>query len=323
MSHVIRARIAALVLGTLAAVAAQAQEYPTREIHAVCSYAAGSGADILVRYYSDKLAKLAGKPVVVENRAGAQGLIGTEYASHAKPDGYTLLVLPASSTLAAAPFLFKKLPYDPFKDFTPVAPISSLNFVIAVEGRSPIKTVADLMAEMKKKPDHGSYGISNNTAQVAGEVFKEMSGLKSVLVPYTTIAPAVTDMLGGRLDYIVGDATFMAGQVKSGRVRVIAVTGSRRSGSMPEVPTMMESGFPGYDISAWWGVVAPAGTPRPIVDKLAGWIAQINASEETRQFLFTNATDVLNGTPESMLVMLKQDYERWARYTKVARIEPQ
>ncbi len=313
----------AVLATVLAAAPVFAQEYPTREIHAVCSYAAGSGADILVRYYSDKLAKLSGKPVIVENRAGAQGVIGTEYAAKARPDGYTILVAPISSTLAAAPFLFKKLPYDPLKDFDPVAPISSLNFAVAVAGTSPVKNMADLVKYLKAKPDHGSYGISNNTAQVAGEVFKQMAGVQSVLVPYTTIAPAVTDVVGGRLDYIVGDATFMVGQARAGRIRIIAVTGSKRSTAMPDVPTMAESGFPGFDISAWWGVVVPAGTPKPIIQRLSGWIAQVNAMEETRKFLQTVATDVLNGTPESMAEMVKKDNERWSRYTKIAHIEPQ
>jgi len=318
------AAVAAGAVGAfLSIMPAAAQDYPTHEIHAVCSYAAGSGADILVRYYSDKLAKLAGKPVIVENRAGAQGLIGTEYASKAKPDGYTILIAPISSTLAAAPYLFKKLPYDPFKDFTAVAPISSLNFVVAVAGTSPIKNIQELVKYLKSKGDHGSYGISNNTAQVAGEVFKEMAGLKSVLGPYQTIAPAVTDLVGGRLDYIVGDATFMTGQARAGRIKLIAVTGPKRSAALPDVPTMAESGFPGYDISAWWGVVVPTGTPKPVIDRLAGWLRQINAMEETRKFLHNVSTDVLDGTPESMAALVKRDNERWSRYTKIAHIEPQ
>jgi tripartite-type tricarboxylate transporter receptor subunit TctC len=314
---------AALAACMLAALPAAAQEYPAREIRAICSFAAGSGGDILVRYYSDRLAKVSGKPVIVENRVGAQGVIGTEAAAKARPDGYTILIAPVSSTLAAAPYLFKKLPYDPLKDFTPIAPISSLNFVIAVDGKSPIKTVGELVGALKKKPDHGSFGINNNTGQVAAELFKEMAGLKSVQIPYTTTVQGITDLTGGQLDFVVGDATFMSGQARAGRIRLIAVTGTKRSAALPEVPTMAESGFPGYDVSAWWGVVAPAGTPKPIVDRLAGWIAQINATEETRKFLHNVSTDVLNGTPESMAAMIKQDMDRWGRYVKIARIEPQ
>ncbi len=320
------ARLAALFIGActaLAGASSVAQEYPAREIHAICSFAAGSGGDILVRYYSDKLSKLAGKPVIVENKVGAQGVIGTDYAAHAKPDGYTILITPASSTLAAAPYLFKKLPYDPIKDFTAVAPIARLNFVFVVDAKGPIRTMADLVAALRKKPDHGTYGINNNTGQVAAELFKEAAQLKSLQVPYKTTVQGVTDLLSGQVDFLVGDATFFSGQARAGRVRIIAVTGPTRSGALPDVPTMAESGFAGYDLTAWWGVMVPAGTPKPIVDRLAAWMSQINATEDTRQFLKNVATDVLNGTPEQMAAMLKQDLERWGRYAKLAKIEPQ
>ena len=319
-------RLGALLVGICAALAsasADAQDYPAREIRAICSFAAGSGGDILVRYYSDRLSKLSGKPVIVENKVGAQGVIGTEYAARSKPDGYTILITPASSTLAAAPYLFKKLPYDPIKDFTAVAPIARLNFVFVVDAKGPIKTIAELVAELKKKPDHGTYGINNNTGQVAAELFKEAAQLKSLQVPYKTTVQGVTDLLGGQVDFLVGDATFFSGQARAGRVRIIAVTGPTRSRALPEVPTMAESGFAGYDLTAWWGVMVPAGTPKPIVDRLAAWMSQINATEDTRQFLKNVATDVLNGTPEQMAAMLRQDLERWGRYAKLARIEPQ
>ena len=322
----INARLAALLAGVCAAMvgaSAVAQEYPAREIRAICSFAAGSGGDILVRYYSDKLSRLAGKPVIVENKVGAQGVIGTEFAARSKPDGYTILITPASSTLAAAPHLFKKLPYDPVKDFVAVAPIARLNFVFVVDAKSPIKTMADLVAALKKKPDHGTYGINNNTGQVAAELFKEAAQLKSLRVPYKTTVQGVTDLVGGQVDFLVGDATFFSGQARGGRVRIIAVTGPTRSGALPEVPTMAESGFAGYDLTAWWGVMVPTGTPEPIVARLAAWMSQINATEETRQFLHNVATDVLNGTPEQMATMLKQDLERWGRYARVAKIEPQ
>lgn len=314
--------VAASAVAGMAGIAA-AQEYPAREIRAICGYAAGSGADILVRYYSDRLSKLVGKPVIVENKVGAQGLIGTEFAARAKNDGYTILVTPASANLAAAPYLYKQLPYDPVKDFTPVAPIARLNFVFAVDGKSPIKTIGELVGHLKKKSENGSYGIGNNTGQVSAALFKEMAGLKTVTINYKSAAQAVTDLVGGQLDFMVWDATFMSGLARSGRIRLLTVTGASRSSALPDVPTMAESGFPEFDLSAWWGVVVPAGTPKPIVDKLAGWIGQINASEETRQFLHNVATDVFTGTPESMAALIKQDIQRWERYAKLAKIEPQ
>ena len=301
----------------------QAQEYPVREIRAICAYAAGSGADILVRYYSDRIAKLAGRAVIVENKVGAQGLIGTEFAARAEPDGYTILITPASANLAAAPHFFKKLPYDPLRDFVPVAPIARLHFIFAVDGKSPLKSIGELVAHLKARAEHGSYGIGNNTGQASAAILAEMAGLKTVRISYKAASQAIIDLAGGQLDFLVWDATFLSGQARSGRVRLLALTGATRSGALPDIPTMAESGFPDFDLTAWWGVVVPAGTPRPIVDRLAGWIGQINAMEETRQFLRNVATDVLTGTPESMAALIRQDTERWAKFVKLAKIEPQ
>jgi tripartite-type tricarboxylate transporter receptor subunit TctC len=322
-------RVRALAAGLVAAwvctlpLPLGAQDYPIRDIHTICGFAAGSGADILVRYYSDKLSKLAGRPVIVENRAGAQGTIAAEYVARAKPDGYTVLVTPASSTLAAASYTFKKLPYHPIKDFVSVAPIARLSFVIAVPGSSPIKSLPELVAHLKTKPDHGTYGEGTVTGQVVVELLKERAGLKTVDVPYKTSVQGITDLLGGQIDFLVWDATFLSGQARSGRIRLLGLTSGTRSAALPDVPTIAEAGFPGYDITSWWGVLLPAGTPRPVVDRLASWIGQINAADETRQFLHNVATDVLTGTPDSMAALLKEDIDRWGRYAKLARIQPQ
>ena len=322
-------RARALAAGLLAASAYAsplplgAQDYPSREIRTICSFAAGSGADILVRYYSDKLSRLAGKPVIVENKAGAQGTIGAEFAARAKPDGYTVLITPASSTHAAASYTFKKLPYHPVKDFVSVAPIARLSFVVAVSGASRIKSIPELVAHLKSIPDHGTYGQGTVTGQVVVELLKERAGLKTVQIPYKTSVQGITDLIGGQIDFLVWDATFLSGQARTGRIRLLGVTSGNRSSALPDVPTIAESGFPGFDITSWWGVLVPAGTPRPIVDRLAHWIGQINATDETRQFLYNVATDVLQGTPESMAELLREDIDRWGRYAKLAKIEPQ
>ena len=302
---------------------AVAQEYPAREIHAVTPVSAGSGGDILVRYYSDRLSKLAGKPVIVENKGGAQGIVGTEYASRAKPDGYTLLITPASSMLAAQPHFFKKISFDPFKDFTPVVTLAWLPFCIAVDARSPVKTIGELVASLKSKPANGFYGMTNNTGLATSELLKQMNGLKTVQIPYKSSPQMLTALISGQVDFMVADSTFASGHVRGGRIRVVAVTSASRSSSLPDVPTMKESGYPDFELSAWWGVVVPAGTPRPIVLKLAGWFGQITALEETRDFLFNVATDVMPGTPESMAAMLKQEYERWGKLVALVKIEPQ
>ena len=302
---------------------AVAQEYPAREIRSLCNFAVGTGADILVRYYSDQLSKLVGRPVIVENKPGAQGNIATDALAKSKPDGYTLMITPASSTLSAAPHLTRTLPFDPIRDIQPVTTVAKLSFAFAVNANNPARTIQDLRDYLRKKPEHGSWGTGNNTGQVAGELFKEMAGLKSLFVPYKATAQALTDLFSGQIDFMVYDATFLSGQVKAGKIRLLAVTSASRSESLPDVPTMQESGFTGFDLTPWWGVVVPAGTPRPIVDRLEAWFNRITRSPETRQFLARVATDPFPGDQKMMAALIKADMERWGRYVKLARIEPQ
>jgi tripartite-type tricarboxylate transporter receptor subunit TctC len=302
---------------------ASAQDYPTREIRSICNFAAGSGADILVRYYSDRLAKLAGKPVLVENKVGVQGNIATEHVARSKPDGYTIMITPASSTLAAAQHLFRQLSFDPIRDFTPVTTLAKLSFAIAIDSKRPIRTIAELTEYLKKKPDHGHYATGSNTGLVAAELYKEMSGLRSTYVPYKAAPSALTDLLGGEVDFISYDVTFLMAQARAGRVRLLALTSATRLSMLPEVPTMVESGFAGFDLTPWFGVVVPAGTPKPVVDKLAAWFNQISVSEETRKFLENVATDPFPGTSESMAALIKAESENWGKYVRLAKIEPQ
>ena len=184
---------------------AAAQDYPAREIRSICNFSAGSGADILVRYYSDRLSKLAGKPVVVENKVGVQGSIATEYVARSKADGYTIMITPASSTLAAARYMFKQLRFDPDKDFTPVTTLAKLSFAIAVDAKSPIRTIAELTEHLKKKPGHGHYATGSNTGQVTGELYKEMAGLSTTYVPYKETMSALTDTISGEVDFMTYD----------------------------------------------------------------------------------------------------------------------
>ena len=313
--------LAALALGTAFSLAA-AQEYPVREIRSICNFAAGSGADIIVRYYSDRLSKLAGKPVLVENKPGVQGSLATDFVAKSKPDGYTLMITPASSTLATAPYLFKKLPFDPLKDFATVTTIASLSFVLAVDAAKPIHSIQDLVVHLKGKQNHGFYGTGSNTGQVAAELFKEKMGLSTVYVPYKVTVDALTGVVGGGVDFISYDATWAVTQHPS-RIRILAVTAAKRSGALPDIPTLSELGLGEFDIAPWFGVVVPAGTPRPVVDKLAGWFNQITHSDDARQFLSRSALDAFPGTPESMAAHLQAETQRWARWVKMAKIEPQ
>jgi tripartite-type tricarboxylate transporter receptor subunit TctC len=310
---------AALALG---AAAAGAQDYPAREIRSICNFSAGSGADIVVRYYSERLSRVAGKPVVVENKPGAQGAVANDHVAKSKPDGYTILITPASSTLAAAPYIFKKLSFDPLKDFAPVTTLLTLSFTIAVDAASAVHTVPELVARLKAKPGHGFYGTQSNSGQIAAELFKEKLGLQTAYVPFKITGDAFANLLTGNIDFMSVDSTWAATMHPS-RVRILAVTSAKRNPSLPEVPTLEELGLKDFDVSPWFGVLVPAGTPRPVVDKLAGWFNEINADAETQQFLARQAAVAFPGTPESMAALLKAETERWGRYVKLAKIEPQ
>ena len=307
----------------LAAPLVAAQDYPAREIRALCNYAPGSGADLIVRFYSDRLSKLAGKPVLVENRVGANGTIASDALAKSKPDGYTILITPVTSTIVSAPYMFKSLPFDSAKDFTAVTTIASLSFVILVDAAGPIKSIGDLVTHLRAKPTTSFYGATSNTGVIAAELFKTAAGVKTTYVPYKQNVQALTDLLLGHLDFISFDATWALGQAKGGKLRILAATAARRSAAIPEVPTLAELGYGGNDVSPWWGVVVAAGTPRPVVDKLAGWFNQITAAEDTKQFLSASAFDPFPGTPEQMQALMKSDAERWKRYVELAKIEPQ
>jgi len=302
------------------AVHVQAQDYPAREIRSICNFAPGSGADIIVRYYSDQLSRLAGKPVIVENKPGAQGSIASAFVAKSAPDGYTIHITPASSTLAAAPHIFKQLPFDPIKDFASVTTINSLTFVVAVDASKPFRSISDLVSHLKSKPGHGFYGTQSNSGQIAAELLKANTGLDTVYVPFKVTGDAFANLLSGQIDFMSVDSTWAKSQPK---VRILAVTAAKRSATMPEIPTLAEAGVPGVDVAPWWGVVVPAGTPRPIIDRLAGWFNQITASDETRQFLARAALDPFPGSPEQMAALLKSEVERWGGFVKLAKIQPQ
>jgi len=322
----IASRLFALGLASAAALHAAslaAQDYPVREIKALCNYAPGSGADITVRYFSDRLTRLIGKPVVVENKVGANGAIATDALAKSKPDGYTILITPVSSTIVSAPYLFKNLPFDTTKDFAAVTTIARLSFVILVDAASPVKTVEDLVTHLKAKPNHGFYGTTNNTGVIAAEFFKSKAGLKTTYVPYKVNPQALTDLLLGQLDFLTFDATWAVGQAKGGKLRIIAATSAQRTSPLADIPTLAEAGYGGGDIAPWWGVVVAAGTPRPVIEQLARWFNEITAQEETKQFLARAAFDPFPGSPEQMQSLMKSDAERWKGYAEIAKIVPQ
>lgn len=301
---------------------AQVAEYPAREIHAICPFGPGTGADIVVRYFAQKLGELAGKTVITENRAGAQGLVATEAVARSRPDGYTIAITPASSTLAAATHLFKKLSFDPLKDFEPVAMISTLSFALMVDPKKNFNSLADFTKYLKEKKTDRFYASSANTGTVSAELYRHAIDVDIKRVNYKAGPDAINDMLAGNIDFWFTDASFAVGQVASGKLKCLGVTGPKRTGVMPEIPTMIEQGVP-VELTAWWAALVPAGTPKPIVDKLATWIGQISATEETKQFLYKFANDPMPGDAALVTKMLKEDIKRWGEYVKMANIEVQ
>ena len=275
--------VAAALLGACGSV--QAQNYPTREIHVVIGLPAGSGGDIVARFYADKLAQLCGKPVIVENKPGMILSIGADTVAKAQPDGYTILITSVTSSHAANLFNFKKLPYDPIKDFTPVATLQKSYFILMVRPESPWKSVAELTAAMKAKGAKASYGYGSPPALASSELYKARAGLQAVGIPYRTSMASLSEMFSGELDFQFIDATAGTPLLASGKLRGLAVTTNVRVPGV-DMPTMAEAAnIPEFDIAPVWGVLLPARTPQPIVARLELWFEQISKMEATRAFL--------------------------------------
>ncbi len=317
-----RSALAAAALGALA-IPANAQQYPARDIHVINGYAAGSGADVIVRYYADKLQKLAGKAIIVENKPGAAGNIAMETAARSKPDGYSIYMT-AGSSMANSVSLFKNLQVVPTKDFTMVTTLLRLSFVLVVGPKSPVKSVAELTTLMKTKPDNGLYGATAPSGIVSAELYKSVSGLSTTYVSYKDASSALVDLVDGGIDWMFMDPIAALEHMRAGRIRGLAVGAAERVKAIPELPSMTESGVPGVDVVAWWAVALPAGTPRPIVDQLATWFNQITQTDETKEFINrVVGGDPFPGNPDMAQKLLETDTVRWRAYIKTAKIEPQ
>ena len=311
-------------LGVLPAGAQGANDYPTKDIKAICNFPAGTGADIFVRFYAERLSAITGKNVLVDNRGGAFGNIATEAAAKSKPDGYTILITPASSTMASAVHTFKKLGFDPLKDFTPVTTLSKLSFIILVDPKSPIKTVADLTAYEKAKPGKASYGVNSNTGLITAELYNKLSGAGATKIQYKDNQTILNDLFAGQVDFISMDVPWATEQVKTGKLRALAVSGKDRAGSLPDVPTMEEAGIKGYgSVEPWWAVFVPAGTPQPVVDRLESLFNRIVASDEAKKFLSNLGSDSFPGNAKMLQALLSSEVQRWGELIKLAGIEPQ
>ncbi|MFM9968975.1 MAG: Bug family tripartite tricarboxylate transporter substrate binding protein [Burkholderiales bacterium] len=315
---------ASLLLAAPAALAQAPQDFPNRPIHFVLGYPAGAGAvDIMARQLAAQLKNLAGVPIVIENKPGASTNIAAEYVARAKPDGHTLLITAGNSTFAANAYLFKSLPFDPVKSFAPITTLTSAQFILLVNTKQDVNSVADLTRLMKQKGSKGSHGVGAPISQAMAELYKSIAGLESVQIPYKTLGPAFIELANGGIDFIFVDSANASTLMKQSRARGIAVTSAKRSPSIPDLPTMIESGVPGFDATSWQAAYVPAGTPRPIIDRLSTWINRTMETEEFKKAMNAIWSDPMPGNPESLEKLHLAEIEKWARLLKAAKIEVQ
>jgi tripartite-type tricarboxylate transporter receptor subunit TctC len=301
---------------------ALAQEYPSQDIRLICGFPAGSGADIFVRYFAEKLRPISGRTVIVENKVGAASNVATEFVARSKPDGYTLYPF-AGTTVAATMALFKNPPVDVGKALTVAATTSNLAFMLVVDAKSPYKNVKELTEAMKKKGDKASYAVAANPGIIMGAIYKNTAGLQAVEVLYKTAPDSLNEMTNGRIDYGLHDPIFALAQEREGRLRVLAVSTNERLQSQSHLPTMTESGIP-MDLSLWWGVMVPSATPRPIIDKINQWFTEIVKSEDTKKFLATaGGADPMIRTPDQAQQMFQKAIKEWGEYVRMAKIPQQ
>jgi tripartite-type tricarboxylate transporter receptor subunit TctC len=303
------------------ALPASAQNYPSRSIAVVVPFPAGGSADTLARLIGQMLSERLGQAVIVENKPGAGGNLGTDAVAKAAPDGYTLLLTPSS--IAIAPALYTKLPFDPIKDFAPVTLLGSIPMVVVVYPEFPPKTLAELIALAKAKPGEISYASAGNgsTNHLAVELFKIKTGIDMLHVPYRGNPLAVVDVIAGRVPVFFDFVLTGLPHVREGKVRALAVTGAHRSQVLPDVPTVAEAGVPGFEASTWFAVYAPAGTKPEIVEKLNAEILAVLALPKIRERLTALGVDILAEGPQGLAALTKSDLEKWGPIVQKAAVK--
>ena len=301
---------------------AQAQNYPTRAITLVIPFAPGGSTSIVGRGIADKMSELLGEKVVVDNRPGAGGTIGTKAVAKSDPDGYTL-VLGYTGTLAIGPSLYKSAGYDPRKDFAPIGLIGNAPNSLVVHPSFPAKTVAELIAHAKANPGKVNFGSAGagTVSHITGEYFARTAGITLVHIPYKGTGPALTDLLGGHIPMAFAPIPASHPNVSAGKLRALAVTSTTRSSLLPDVPTMAEAGLVGFDASLYYGLAAPAGTPRPIIDKLNKVLRDALGSDEVKRQLANDGTEITPGTPEDYADFIDKDEKKWSQLIKTSGVE--
>jgi tripartite-type tricarboxylate transporter receptor subunit TctC len=311
----------ALLLFLTTAPAAYAQSYPSKAVRLVVPFAPGGSTDIIGRVVAQKLNEMWGQPVLVDNRAGGSTVIGTEIVAKAPADGHTLLVTPAPFTIV--PSLMPKLPYDPHKDFEPITLINTTPLVVVVHPGVPAKSIKELIALARSKPGALNYGSSGSggSNHLAGELFNAMANVKMVHVPYKGNAPALTDLVGGHVDVVFNGLTSALPLVKSGKLRALAMTSLNRSATLPEVPTLDESGLKSFQAVAWNGLTAPARTPKDVIAKINTDVLKVIRSPELVEKLRAEGSDPVGSSVEQYAKFLREEIAKWNKVIKVANIK--
>ncbi len=314
----------AVVLATLGITAVDAQVYPAKTVRFVITYPAGGGSDYTARPIAQRLTERWGQPVVLEARSGGSAMIGTDFVVKSPADGYTLL-LSASSEVSMNTVLFKKMPYDPVRDLLPITLVGTTSPVLLAHPSLPAKNVKELVVLARAKPGALSYAsIGNGTPQhFAGELMKTTFNIDMVHVPYKGAAPALIDLAGGHVPIGLTAPTTAIPLIKSGRLRVLAVTSAQRSGALPDVPTIAEAGAPGFDIVQWYGIWVAAKTPKDIVDKIYTDVTSIIHSPDYKQRQLEAGTDIIGSTAEALSNRQKQDIEKYRKIAAAAGIKPE
>lgn len=290
--------------------------YPSKPVRFISPFSAGGGTDTVARALAQRLGEATGNPFIVDNRGGAEGIIGTELAARAPADGYTLLVANLG-TFCLAPNL-RKVPYDPLRDFAPVTQVTASSTVLVVSPGVPARSVKELVALAKAKPGYLNYGASSTATVLPMEMFKQMAGIDVSHVPYKGTGPALIGIMSGEVQLMLGGALNTVPHVKNGKLRALAVAGDRRTKALPDVPTVAESGYPGYEANTWNGIVAPAGTPPDIVNKLNGAIAKVLGSADVRELLLADGAEPVHNTPAQFGSYIRTCHAKWAKVITVA-----
>jgi len=296
---------------------ARSQPYPSKPIHVVVPFTAGGGNDLLARTIGEKVNAAWGQPVIVDNRPGAGGNIGAELVAKAPPDGYTFLIAP-NSVFTINPTLYDKVAFDPVRSFVPVTLLGAVPIVLVVNSSVPANSVKELIALARAKPDALSYASSGSGSpqHLSAELFKSMTGIRMVHVPYKGAAPAITDLLGGQVQVLFGPMNTVLAHIKSGRLSALGVATDKRLAYFPDLPTIAEAGVPGYYSDLWFGLVAPTGTPKEIIDRLNREVGKILAQADVKEKLSAQGIEPSTTTTEEFAALIKTDLARWARVIK-------